>query len=185
MAAKASAMADSHTEVDIRQLQGLAEQQDDEAFLPLVQDELGPQFPRRVLGFKRLVEDVIARANETEWASTSGRRMVATATSYGVWLNFSRASAVHEKADALFGIDYSRWPRYRDTPLWLIFSGDSTPPDLRRALEPLRHRDPPELLGEAGQQLKIPIELPVGKEYKAICDAVFARLEEIAQLIAR
>ena len=184
MAAKASAAADSHTEIDIRQLQGLAEQQDDEAFLPLVRDELGPHFPRRVLGLKRLVEDVIARANETAWATTSGRRMVATATSYGVWLKFQRASAVYEKADAFFGIDYSRWARYRDTPLWLVFWGDTTPPDLRRALEPLRRRDPPELIGEAGQDLKIPFELPVGTEYNAICDAVFARLEEIARLIA-
>ena len=33
MATKASAAADSHTETDIRQLQGLAEQQDEEAFL--------------------------------------------------------------------------------------------------------------------------------------------------------
>ena len=65
-------------------------------------------------------------------------------------------------------------------------SSRETPPRLICAARwnHLRHRDPPELFGEAGQQLKIPIELPVGKEYKAICDAVFARLEEIAQLIA-
>ena len=82
-----------------------------------------------------------------------------------------------------FGIDYSRWARYRDTPLWLVFSEKATP-DLRRALEPLRYNDPPELIGAAGQQLKIPIALPVGEEYSAICDAVFARLEEIDRLIA-
>ena len=182
MAAKTSAAADSHTEIDLRQLQGLAEQQDDDAFLPLARAELGPQLPRRVLGLTRLVEDVIARANETEWASTAGRRQVATATSYGVWLKLSLASAVYENADAFFGIDYSRWARYRDTPLWLVWQ--DARPELRHALEPLRHRDPPELIGEAGQHLKIPIELPVGKEYSAIVDAVFARLEEIARLIA-
>ena len=75
MATKASAAADSHTETDIRQLQGLAEQQDEEAFLPLRQEELGPQLPRRVIDLTGLVDDAVNRANQTEWASTTGHKM--------------------------------------------------------------------------------------------------------------
>ena len=62
MAAKVSAAADSHAEIDIRQLQGLAEQQDAEAFLPLKQEELGPQLPRRVIDLSGLVDDAVRRA---------------------------------------------------------------------------------------------------------------------------
>ena len=183
MAAAVSAAADSHTETDIRQLQGLAELEDDEAFLPLKREELGPRLPRRVRDLTRLVDEVVRGAAETEWASVKGRNMVGTATSYGVWMRFTGAEAAFGKADAFFGVDYNRWARYRDAPLWLVFSGRSTPTELRRALEPLRHRDPPELIGEAGQDLKIPIKLPVGKEYKAVRDAVVTRLEEIARLV--
>ena len=184
MAAAVSAMADSHTETDIRQLQGLAELEDDEAFLPLRREELDPRFPRRVRDLTRLVDDAIRSAVETEWASVTGRKMVGTAMSYGVWMRFSHAEAAFGTADAFFGVDYNRWARYRDTPLWLVFSADSTPVELRRVLEPLRHRDPPELIGEDGQDLMIPITLPVGKEYNAVRDSVLARLEEIARLVA-
>ena len=55
----------------------------------------------------------------------------------------------------------------------------STPPDLRRALEPLRHRNPPELI-ESDEDVRIPIELPVGKERGAVLDAVVARLDRMA-----
>ena len=182
MAAKVSAAADSHAEIDIRQLQGLAEQEDEEAFLPLRREELGPQLPRRVIDLARLVDDAVSRARSTGWVSTQERNMVGTATSYGIWLRFSHAEEVFDKADAFFGVVYSFWARSRDTPLWLRFMKNSTPADLRRTLEPLRHRNPPELI-ETGGDLRIPIGLPIGKERGAVLDAVVGRLLEIARLI--
>ena len=160
MAAKVSAAADSHAEIDIRQLQGLAEQQDKEAFLPLRREELGPQLPRRVIDLTGIVDDVVGRAEETEWVSTKGARKVATATSYGIWLTLPRAEAAFGKTSPFFGVEYGSWARYRDTPLWLNFW--DPPSDLRRKLQPLRQENPPELM-EIGTQLRIPIELPVGR----------------------
>ena len=181
MAARASAASDSHTEIDIRQLQGLAEQQDEEAFLPLKQEELGPQLPRRVINLTGIVDDSINRADGTEWVSR-GSRMVATKSGYGMWLKFSRAEQVFGKAEVWFGLDYNRWARYRDAPLWLRFAPDLTAPAVRGRLEPLRHRRPPELI-ESGGGRDIPIHLPVAKERETVLDAVVARLEEIARLI--
>ena len=178
MATAVSGMADSHTETDIRQLQGLAELEDDEAFLPLRREELGPQLPRRIHDLTRLVDDAISRAVETEWASVEGAKKTATARSYGIWMTFSQANA-----SAFFGIDYASWARYRDTPLWIKFYQNYTSPELYRALEPLRRTDPPELIGPAGGDMNIPIEVPTGKEYNAVCNGVVARLEEIARLI--
>lgn len=183
LATAASGMADSHTETDIRQLQGLAELEDDEAFLPLRREDLGPQVPRRIHDLTRLVDDAINRAVETDWASVEQRRMIATSTRYGKWLRFTQAETVFETADAFFGIDHALWAHHRDTPLWLVFSAGSASPGLRQTLEPLRRADPPGLIGEAGGDMNIPIELPTGKEYGAVCDAVVARLEEIARLI--
>ena len=180
MAAKVSAAADSHTETDIRQLQGLAEQQDKEAFLPLRQEELGPQLPRRVIDLTRIVDDAVHRVRKTEWVSVKGARMAATATSYGIWLTFPRAEKVFGKFSSYFGVSYGHWARYRDTPLWLRFS--NPPADLRRRLEQLRDRNRLELIG-TGRKLRIPIELPVGRERGEVLDAVVARLLEIARLI--
>ncbi len=180
MAAKVSAAADSHTETDIRQLQGLAEQQDKEAFLPLRQEELGPQLARRVIDLTRIVDDAVHRVRKTEWVSVKGARMAATATSYGIWLTFPRAEKVFGKFSSYFGVSYGSWARYRDTPLWLRFS--NPPADLRRRLEQLRDRNRLELIG-TGRKLRIPIELPVGKERGEVLDAVEARVLEIARLI--
>ena len=104
MAAKVSAAADSHAEIDIRQLQGLAEQQDAEAFLPLKQEELGPQLPRRVIDLSGLVDDAVRRAGETKWVSTKGARMAATAKSYGIWLTFPRAETALGTTSPFFGV---------------------------------------------------------------------------------
>ncbi len=180
MAGKVSAAADAHTEIDIRQLQGLAEQQDKEAFLPLRQEELGPQLPRRVIDLTGIVDEVVGRVKKTEWVSTKGAKLVGTATSYGIWLTFPRAKAVFGKFSSYFGVDYGCWARYRDTPLWLNFW--SPPSDLRRALEPLRHSDLPELV-ETGTKLRVPIKLPVGRERGEVLDAVEARVLAIARLL--
>ena len=181
MAAKASAAADFRTEIDIRQLQGLAEHQDEEAFLPLRREELGPQLPRRIVHFTDIVDDAVGRVKKTEWVSTKGAKMVGTATSYGIWLGFPRVEPIG-KVHGFFGVHYGFWARSRDTPLWLFFMKSRVSAEMRRALEPLRHRNPPELI-EAPRHLRFPITLPVGKERGAVLDSVETRLLEIAQLI--
>ena len=109
-----------------------------------------------------------------------GARMASTATSYGIWLTFPRAEEAFGKFGSYFGVSYGLWARYRDSPLWLSFS--NPPADLRRTLEPLQHKDPPELI-ESGNRLRIPIELPVGKERGEVLDAVVDRLLAIARPI--
>ena len=46
----ASAAGDAESVNDIRQLSGLAELQDSDAFLPWRPDQLGPEFPRLIMG---------------------------------------------------------------------------------------------------------------------------------------
>lgn len=184
MAGKVSAAADLHTEIDIRQLHGLAEQQDKEAFLPLRQEELGPQLPRRVIDLTGIVDDAVGRVRKTEWVSTRRanrrRNLVATATTYGIWLTFPRAEEIFGKLRTYFGVSYGHWARHRDTPLWVWFW--DAPAELRRMLDPLRDKNPPQIIG-TGNRLSVPIELPVGRERGEVLDAVVARLLEIARLI--
>lgn len=180
MAAKASAVADSHTETDIRQLQGLAEQQDKEAFLPLRREELGPQLPRRVIDLTGIVRDAVGRVKTTEWVSTKGAHLVATATSFGIWWKFPRVVEAFGEFHLFFGVSYKDWARYRDTPLWLNFS--DPPADLRRRLEQLRDRNGLEIVG-TGKILRVPIEVQVGKERGEVLEAVVGQLLRIARMI--
>ena len=181
MAAKVSAAADSHAETDIRQLQGLAEQQDAEAFLPLRREELGPQLARRVIDFTGLVDDAIGRVAETKWVNIKGARKAATAKTYGIWMTLPRVRSDLGPTTPFFGVDHGLWARRRDTPLWLRFH--HPPRSLRWAMEPLRQGNPPGFL-ETDNWVNVPIELPVGKERGGVLDAVVARLLEIARLLA-
>ena len=175
MATQAAAAADSHAEKDIGQLHGLAAQQDDEAFLPLRREEFGPEFPRRMLGLQRLVNDATDRAVTAGFASVKGLKVTSQAWGYGRYLKLAYTTP-------WFGIDFYDWAWQKETPLWLWFSGTDAQGKPLRALEPLRQRRPPELF-EHADGLVVPVELPVRVEYDAVLAAVVARLEEVTDLI--
>ena len=176
MDSRASTSRESHTESDIQQLRGLAEQMDDEAFLPLRQEELGSEFPRRLRNLERLVDDVIERLGQKELASDRKKERTKR-TSYGWYLKLSGAGA-------WFGLDDDQWViRDSHTPLWLHFNAawQSVQPfsEIRERLQPLG----PELFEYADDVLVVPIYPPVNVEYDAVRDAVVARLKEVAELI--
>ncbi len=168
MAARASAASDSRTEIDIGQLQGLAEQEDDEAFLPLRREELGLAFPRRMRGLRRLVDDATEKATRGELLNTTGLKVVPQSWGYGRYVRIAQEVA-------WFGVHFKRWAHTRATPLWLMFHTG------RPALDPLRRADPPELFNDQ----YVPIYLPVEKEYEAVLDAVVKRLAAIARDLGR
>ncbi len=69
---------DSLVASDIRQLRGLAQREDDEAFRPIKTAELSPSVPRRLQWHNRLIDDVIdSRGCPEGWMSTDGFRATA------------------------------------------------------------------------------------------------------------
>lgn len=173
MDSRASTSRESHTKSDIQQLQGLAEQMDDGAFLPLRREDLGPEFPRRLRNLEGLVDDVIERLEQKELAAkgTTSR----SNTAYGRGLQLSGT-------DAWFGLDHYKWAEARDTPLWLyLYEGVQPISEIRERLQPLAPEL--ELLEFVDDQLVVPIYPPVGLEYDTVLNAVVARLKEVAELI--
>ena len=69
LASATEAAGDMQTANDVRQLQGLADQQDSEAFLPLRAEQLGLELPRLILHLVQLVDDVCSRIFQTDWAA--------------------------------------------------------------------------------------------------------------------
>ena len=171
----AAAAADSHTETDIRQLHGLAVRQDADAFLPLRPEELGPEFPRRMLRLRELVDDATERGVQAGWADWS--RVQVQDWGYGRYLGLGGE-------DVWFGINFLEWACHRDTPLWLWFYTARVDVEkVRRAFESPRRQSPPEVF-PSDWGLVVPIELPVAVEYEAVLDAVVARLAEIAAILS-
>lgn len=174
MDSRASTSRESHTESDIQQLQGLAEQMDDEAFLPLRREELGPELPRRLRNLEKLVDDVIKRLGQKELAANI-KKAGSSSTAYGRGLQLSGA-------DAWFGIDHYKWAENRDTPLWLyLYEGVQPVSEIRERLQPLAPEL--ELLEFVDNELVVPIYPPVGVEYDTVLNAVVAHLKEVAELI--
>lgn len=60
--------------------------------------------------------------------------------------------------------------------------GRLTLQEVRSSLQPLQQDDPLGII-DRSSKLLVPINLPVGVEYEAVCDAVVKRLEDIARLI--
>lgn len=112
MAGRAAADADSHTETDIRQLSGLALREDADAFLPLRQEELVPEFPRRMLRLRELVDDATERATQAVCADTKGFGVTLQEWGYGRYLRLGGE-------ETWFGVDW--WENLpQETREWLM-----------------------------------------------------------------
>jgi hypothetical protein len=108
-------------ESDIRQLLGLAEVMDREAFLPIRDEELdhGPGFARRMLQLKDLIDPVIRKGRDEHWADTEGLRTVIWRNGYGRYFRFSGLETT-----PWFGVYETLWaaPDAENTPLWVWLS---------------------------------------------------------------
>ncbi len=172
MAARAGEAGESGAESDIRQLRGLADRMDEDAFLPLRSEEFAPEFPRRMLGFRRLIDDATDRGRKAGWISTKGLYVTPQTHGYGRYLRLWGAGA-------WFGVNVKLWARRGDTPLWLTFYESAG-----------KQKDTEVSLGEIRRALQLPddvsdfpIHLHVGVEHDAVLDDVAAQLECIGRTI--
>ncbi len=172
MAVRASSAGDSAAALDIRQLQGLCDRMDSEAFLPIRSEELGPEFPRRILGLRPLIDAATSRGEEAGWLSTEGLNVTPRTYGYGRHVLLCGAGA-------WFGVNFGLWTQQGDTPLWLVFSElarkkTKTPitlDEIRRAL----------LL--SSDENYVAIHLRVGVEYEAVLANVVDQIERIGRTI--
>ena len=141
---------------DIRQLRGLAQSQDAEAFMPIRSEELSPSLGRRELWYNQIVDDVVESKGVPEgWINT--KRLNVTPQWYGYGRYFRSSNA--EELVFWFGVNRYQWANKGDTPLWLIPSG-----------------------GEAKDW--VPIYPKLGVEYPEVLDDVALQLKElIAEII--
>ena len=112
MESQASIAGDRVVVRDIEQLAGLTERMDSDAFLPIHSDELGQEFPRRMLQFVNLVDQAAQRAIAEGWADASGLRVTPQ------WYGDGRYLRLHGVV-VWFGIDLRNWASQGQSPIWV------------------------------------------------------------------
>ena len=158
---------DSDIRAEIAQLRGLAQRQDEDAFLPLHAEELSPAFARRMRGFVRLVDDAVTRGVEHGWVDTEGRGSGSTRDGYGRNFRFSDTEEVW-----WFGMSFEQWTMTQETPLW-IYCWRSRRRSIAEVTDQSRFR----IYG-----VWIAIHLKTGVEYDEVLDDVVRQLREIGDV---
>ncbi len=171
MAARTSVDGDSSAERDILQLDALCDREDSEAFLPLRSEEFGPEFPRRMRNLEGLVNDATERARSAGFVNYHSLKVTPQSYGYGRYMRIGS----NKHAGVWFGINYTLWAEYRETPLWLMFQDFSTvkSDEARR---------------KTGMMIddydNIPIYLPAGVERQEVLETVVEQLREVARRIS-
>jgi hypothetical protein len=81
--AEAEASGDQGCRADVRQLQGLCERMDSEAFLPVRSGELSQEIGRRIAQMADLIDDVVTDLVRGGKASTKGLSWGGSRSAYG------------------------------------------------------------------------------------------------------
>lgn len=168
---RTSGAGDMQAVNDIRQLSGLVEVQDSEAFLPLRPEQLDPEIAGLIPKLHRLVRDVCTRVFGSDWADGRG---YALAKSGGYYRFMSLGGC-----PVWFGLKYRPWSEFERTPLWVGFQKEARRRNVPWKLEQRWEEDPPYSLS-AGDL--VPIDLLTGCEYEEVLDDVVRQLKHLAGL---
>ena len=174
MRSRAAAADDSSAEGDIRQLNGLCEQEDAAVFRPLLETEIGPEFPpRRMLDFQRLVDDTTERLVREGRAKTDGCGVSWRADHYGRYLHVGNKEP-STWACARLGVDRELWSKKNAAPIWIQFANDTNTMPLNEILKRLGNLEDDAL----------PLRLRTGVEYEEVLEDLVNQLRDVADRLA-
>lgn len=166
---------------DVRQLQGLADKMDAEAFLPLQSEELTGFQGRRMAQYAEMVEECYRRLKHGgyPWVDTKGLRSVWGPGKYGHYLNLYEYGA-----RLYFCAPY--WQTLAVTPIWLElghknFTGGA--PEIAEWLTPLAKEIPPRVFPRGGGIFAIPLYVSYGEEWGAVIEQLMAQILDVAILL--
>ena len=175
----AAVPTDSPIASDIQQLRGLAQREDNEAFLPISMEELGPSLARRVQWLNMLIDDVVDGHGVREgWMSVRGLRATPQRYGYGRYFRFRNDQGDVVSGDLFLCVNFDRWADSSDTPLWLWISRNVplSGPQLRVSLPSVVE------YGSDGPY-DVPIHLTAGVEYDQVLAGVVRQIREISNLV--
>lgn len=164
---------------DLRQLQGLCQKMDEEAFLPIRSEELTGDIGRRLEQLSTVIDDVVEELKGAGHADTAGLSRSAGSGWFGRYLKLAGW-------ECLLHVNFHRWATERPTPVWLRVTDKrvSLGHELVEALNPLRHAVPSRLVVTDGRIL-IPLLLSVGADRDQVQRELIEQAQELASLMGR
>ncbi len=159
------------------QLQGLCEQMDDSAFLPLYSDELTSDVANRLLQYCDIVDEL------TDTLVQDGSASIKNLHSAGGRAHYVRYMFAHQHGCSL-ALNASLWNKYCLTPLWLGIQSEKWKyaPDAKKRLDKLGMEEPPRLFIEK-ETLYIPLYLRTGVEKPEIVNDLLVQIKEVFSLL--
>ena len=100
---------------DINQLRGFCKRVDMDSFLPVCQEELSPEIPKRIMSYNDIIDKVIDYLVSNKGFSTQGLK--ATPQRWGY-----RRYVFIENLTIALDVNFDYWAKYVDTPIWLEIS---------------------------------------------------------------
>ncbi len=162
----ACGVEDKVASADIRQLRGLTDRMDGDAYIPLHLEDLASVSAQQMLDVAQLVDDATNHAKEMGWVDTDGLSASSWETGYG---RFIRIGGV----ETWFGIHFGAWALHCDTPLWLSYWKGYQEQLKQAELTPKKVKNE--------DRLYIPIPLSPGDQYNAVLNSLVNHLGELAQ----
>ena len=172
---------DSPVSSNIRQLRGLAQREDDEAFQPIDTTELSPSVPRRLRWFNQLIDDVVdSRGYKEGWMSVRGLRATPRRSGYGRYFRFKTDQGSEAPGILFLCVHFRLWATNGDTPLWLRVYSDVpiSPVQLRSKVPSLVE------YGGSRDHCDVPIYLTAGVEYGRVLEKVVCQVKGIWEMVA-
>jgi hypothetical protein len=170
---------------DVKQLIGLCEKQDKEAFLPLASEELSSYLGKRIVQFNRIVNIVTDQLVAANVGAVKGLKATAAENWYGRYIRISGYGC-------LIHFNASYWAKWRETPLWfnikeIVGERWEVTTKLRNSLESLKRKDPPRLFfdNEDDDVPVIPLFLPFGTEEREAVDSISKQIMDVIGLLRK
>jgi hypothetical protein len=166
---------------DLKQLQGLCDQMDSSAFLPLRSQELTSNIGQRISHYCDLVDESIARLGRDGICKLEGLRASGSRGWYGRYVH------IHHYG-CLLQFNANFWAKYSSTPIWLSIqdtSGEKWGYAANARIKLARYEQGnPTRLFQDGDLLLVPIYLPVGVEKAEVIGAIYQQVKELYSLLA-
>ena len=179
IASESSAAGDHDSVSDARQLLGLCEAMEDEAFIPLSRADLEDQeTARRVIQLAKLIDDATAAARVAGVLSMDGLRPTHGLFSAGRYVRFGNAIL-------WVGLQHSNWREYGRSPFWAAFSSSSEgrSEELCVALSDWLHVTPPRAY-RSGEFFLVPLFAEPGVERDVAIRSLVEELRKLRDAVA-
>lgn len=164
---------------DVRQLQGLCERMDNDAFLPFRSEELtGTDGPRRYLQFCDLVNDL---GDELVGSGLCDRKGLQAGGGHGYFGRYLRSGGTV----FYVGLDCTAWATHEHSPLWLRFD-QYAPPEVISALRQQAASETDwTTVVEGPRRILVPLIISPGAEKPEIVAALAAQVGAVLGSLAQ